>query len=238
MKSTRNTYSERVAEIDFYYDALGQLDLELTESFGAVDLPDKKYKHDDFLKILKANALIMIYNLVESTVLNGIEEIYDKLSANGATYSAVRKEIQDIWFSYKFGQVHHQPEASYISYKVKALEIVNSIMVGETVELNRNALSLGGNLDAEIIFKVCNNHGIDFKPDSSCKGGKRLEDVKEKRNGLAHGNFSFAECGREYSLEDLIEIKKQTYVFLSGLLDGMNKYYDSEGYLNIYVPQN
>jgi len=236
MKSTLDTYNERVAEIDFYYDALGQLDLELTESFSMANLPDKKYKHDDFLKILKANALIMIYNLVESTVRNGIEEIYDKLSANGATYTTVRKEIQDIWFSYKFGQVYHQPEASYISYKGKALEIVNSIMIGETVELNGDALSLGGNLNAEKIFMVCNNHGIEFKPDSSCKGGKRLEDVRAKRNGLAHGNFSFAECGRDYSYNDLIEIKKQTYVFLSGLLEGMNNYYDTEGYLNTYAP--
>ena len=231
MKSTRETYNERVAEIDFYYDALGQLDLELTESFGMASLPIEKYKHDNFLKILKANALLMIYNLVESTVINGIEEIYDKLSGNGATYAIVRKEIQDIWFSYKFGQVYQQPEAHYISYKSKALEIVNSIMVGEKIELNRNALSLGGNLDAEKIFKVCNNHGIEFKPDSSCKGGKRLEDVKEKRNGLAHGNFSFAECGRDYSLKDLVEIKNQTYIFLTGLLGGMEKYYDDEGYL-------
>jgi|GEM_PF-5138351 len=42
----------------------------------------------------------------------------------------------------------------------------------------------------------------------------------------------FAECGREYSLEDLIEIKDQGYVFLAGLLDGMNNYNDDEEYLN------
>jgi len=233
MKSTRVTYNDRVAEIDFYYDALRQLDTELIESFAVSVELIEKYKQENFLKILKANALLMIYNLVESTVFNGIEEIYDKLKTNGATYSTVRKEIQDIWFSYKFGQVYRQPEAHYISYKSKALEIVNSIMLGETIELSRDALSIGGNLDAERIFKVCNNHGIEFKPDDACKGGKRLEDVRIKRNGLAHGNLSFAECGREYSLEDLIEIKNQTYAFLTGLLDGMGNYYDDDGYLSV-----
>ena len=229
MKSTRDTYDARIAEIDFYFVALGQLDGELTQSFGNSVEPVEKYKQDGFLKILKANALLMIYNLVESTVINGVEEIYDKLKANGATYSTVRKEIQDIWFSYKFGQVY-DPKAHYGSYKDKALEIVNSIMTGEIIELNREALPVSGNLDADEIRKVCNGHGIGFKPDSVCKGGGRLNDVKTKRNLLAHGTLSFSECGREYALADLIDIKKQTYVFLAGLLDGMQKYYDEDGY--------
>ena len=230
MNSTYVTYNERVTEIDFYYDALGQLDVELIELFGRSIEPVEKYKQDNFLKILKANALLMIYNLVESTVINGIEEIYDKLKANGITYSIVRKEIQDIWFSYKFRQVY-QPEAHFRSYKNKALEIVNSIMVGEVIELDRTALSFEGNLDADEIRKVCNGHGIEFRPDNTCKGGERLKDVKDKRNGLAHGTLSFAECGREYSIEDLLKIKEQTYIFLTGLIDGMKNYYDNDGYL-------
>ncbi|GHT01749.1 hypothetical protein AGMMS50276_30430 [Synergistales bacterium] len=234
MRATRDTYNERVTEIDFYYDALRQLDEELTQSFGSPVAPIEKYKHDNFLKILKANALLMIYNLVESTVLNGIEEIYDKLKAGGATYSTVRKEIQDIWFSYKFKQVYDQ-KAHYGSYKDKALEIVNSIMTGETIELNKEALPISGNLDADEIRKVCGGHGIGLKLDSACKGGERLSDVKTKRNLLAHGTLSFSECGRNYSLEDLIEIKKQTYGFLTGLLDGMETYYNDEGYLSIHL---
>jgi hypothetical protein len=230
MKATRDTYDERVAEIDFYFAALSQLDEELNESFGRTNEPPEKYKQDNFLKILKANALLMIYNLIESTVLNGIEEIYDKLKTNGATYATVRKEIQDIWFSYKFKQVYDQ-KAHYGSYKDKALEIVNSIMTGEVIELNRNALPVSGNLDADEIRKVCSGHGIGFRPDDICKGGVRLSDVKDKRNLLAHGTLSFSECGREYTLSDLVEIKEQTYVFLLGLLDGMTKYYDAEGYL-------
>jgi hypothetical protein len=104
-------------------------------------------------------------------------------------------------------------------------------MTGEIIELNREALPVSGNLDADEIRKVCNGHGIGFLPDSICKGGARLNDVKTKRNLLAHGTLSFSECGREYSLKDLMDIKEQTYGFLTGLLDGMQKYYDEDGYL-------
>ena len=231
MISTRAKYNELIIEIDYFFAVLSQLDAELTDYSREYAESIEGYKQDNFLKILKANALLMIYNLVESTVSNGIEEIYDKLNANNATYSTVRKEIQDIWFSFKFGQVY-QPEAHFRSYKNKALEIINSIVIGETIELSGKALRFEGNLDADEIRKVCDVHGIEFRPDDTCRGGERLKDVKTKRNDLAHGTLSFAECGRDYSLEDLEEIKKQTYAFLSGLLDGMHNYYDTDGFLS------
>jgi hypothetical protein len=231
MKLTYDTYNKRIEEIDLYYNALRHLDEELTQLSGNSVEPIEKRKRDDFLKILKANALLMIYNLVESTMLNAIQEIYDKLKASGATYTTVRKEIQTIWFSYKFKQVYHQPEAHFYSYMDKALEIVNSIMAHEIIVLDKNGLSYKGNLNADEIRNVCKSHGIRFKLDPKCKGGVRLNDVEEKRNQLAHGMFSFAEIGGDYTVIDLIEIKEQAYAFLTGLLDGMKQYYDDEGYL-------
>lgn len=60
-----------------------------------------------------------------------------------------------------------------------------------------------------------------------------LEDVKNKRNELAHGTTSFVECGRNYSIDDLIKIKDQTIKFLNCILNGMKQYYDSKKYLHI-----
>lgn len=231
MESTYKTFNERINEINFYYEALTQLDEAIAQSLGGSIELKETYKQENFLKILKANALLMIYNFVESTLINGISEIYDKLKGAGATYSNVRKEIKNIWFSYKFKQAY-QPEAHYRTYESKALEIVNSIVVGEKIELSRSSLSIDGNIDADIIRSVCYDHGITFSPRRDSKGGQRLKDVKLKRNELAHGTLSFAECGRDYSLEDLVKIKEQTYIFLTGLLEGMKKYYDEEGYLD------
>ena len=57
-----------------------------------------------------------------------------------------------------------------------------------------------------------------------------LETVKERRNDLAHGALSFAECGRDYSIKDLGEINDQAVLFLGGLLAGMKQYYDEKQY--------
>lgn len=224
MQAIFDMFDERVEEIDLYFKAMKDLDQ------GASDhVSNATFYNDEFIKILKANTLLMIYNLVESTVMGGILEIYDKLKQEGLTYSGVRKEIKDIWFSYKFRQVYDQ-QAHYNSYKGKALEIVNSILTGEVIELDRKATAISGNLDAQQIRNVCSEHGIVFQTDAQSRGGIVLETVKDRRNDLAHGTLSFAECGRDYSIEDLGEIKDQTVLFLKGLLSGMKKYYDEKQY--------
>lgn len=225
MQAIYDMFNERVQEIDLYFSAITELDKKSNDGHTS----EAHYLSSEFIKILKANTLLMIYNLVESTVMGGILEIYDKLRQEGRTYSSVRKEIKDIWFSYKFQQVYDR-NAHYNSYRDKALEIVNSILTGEVIELDRKATAISGNLDAQQIRNVCKEHGISFTPEEGSRGGIVLETVKERRNALAHGTLSFAECGRDYSIQELIDIKKETVLFLHGLLDGMKTYYDGKQY--------
>jgi len=224
MQAIFDMFDERVQEINLYFAAIKALDRGT-----ANHTKEKPYFNPEFIKILKANTLLMIYNLVESTVMGGILEIYDKLKQEGLTYSRVRKEIKDIWFSYKFRQVYDQ-NAHFNSYKGKALEIVNSILIGEVIELDKKATAISGNLDAQKIRNVCNKHGIVFHTAKESRGGIVLETVKDCRNDLAHGTLSFGECGRDYSLKDLGEIKDETVIFLRGLLAGMKEYYDEKQY--------
>ena len=223
MQAIFEMFNERIQEIDLYFEALKELDQGNTEHL------DAPFFDSEFIKILKANTLLMVYNLVESTVMGGILEIYDKLKQEGLTYSDVRKEIKDIWFAYKFRQVYDQ-QAHYNSYKDKAIEIVNSILTGEIIDLDRKATAISGNLDAQQIRNVCHDHGICFTPEAGCRGGVVLATVEDRRNDLAHGRPSFAECGRDYSIEVLVKIKEETVLFLRGLLNGMKQYYDGRQY--------
>lgn len=220
MQAIFDMFEERISELSVYFEALIELDRGNFENNHSIS-----YFNSEFIKILKANTLLMIYNLVESTVMGGILEIYDKLKSESVTYSTARKEIRDIWFSYRFKEVYDQ-QAHYNSYKRKAMEIINSILSQEVIELNRKATDISGNLDAQQIRNICQCHGIQFDIAQECRGGIILQTVKDKRNGLAHGNFSFAECGRDYSINELKHIKNETILFLKGLLEGMKTYYD------------
>ena len=58
MNSTKDTFNERVAEINFYYSALGQLDDALRQSYGTYVEPIERYRLDSFLKTKAFNALV------------------------------------------------------------------------------------------------------------------------------------------------------------------------------------
>lgn len=226
MQMTIDTYHDRVAEIKLYHDAL----FALYEDKRAEDRT-AKYFEDDFLKILKSNALLMIYNLVESTIVGGIVEIYDSFKEHNITYKMVRSEIQNIWFSFKFNQVYDK-SAHYHSYREKASEIISFVLEDSVLELGRKATNISGNLDADKIREICDTHGIRFTTTQECRGGYVLTDVKEKRNFLAHGMISFVDCGRNYSIADLERISTETKVYLKSILDGMEDYYDQQLYRN------
>lgn len=225
MQATFDTYKDRIKEIELYYCALQELYNHQQSSEIRL-----AFYSDDFLKILKSNALIMVYNLVESSVMGGILEIYDEVKSQGFSYRAVRKEIQQIWFTFMFNQVYDK-NAHYNSYRNKATEIINSILNEDTLLLDRKATDISGNLDAEKIRHICEDHGISYTISAECKGGIVLTDVKNKRNDLAHGTTSFVECGRDYTVDDLIKIKDQTVLFLDGILAGMKSYYDEKKFL-------
>lgn len=225
MQLTIGIFNDRINEIELCFEAIAQLYSTQT-TFEA----EYAFHNDDFLKMLKANALMMVYNLVESSMMGGILEIYDQVKTLGLSYNDVRREIRDIWFAFKFNQVYDKT-AHYNSYRDKALEIINGIINSDTIELNRKATDISGNLDADAIRQVCRDHGIIFTVDENCRGGVVLTDVKDKRNNLAHGTISFVECGRDYSLDELTKIKNETILFLRGLLNGMKSYYDNQKYL-------
>ena len=41
---------------------------------------------DELLKTLKASGFLLLYNLVEATMRNGIEAIFDELQSQGVSY--------------------------------------------------------------------------------------------------------------------------------------------------------
>ena len=228
MDLVRANFNDRKDEIDLYFEFIDFLDnIEKTENM-------RKSNHilynKDVEKIIRANSLLMLYNLVESTLVTGMEEVYSALKENNITYSQVRREIREIWFNYRFSNAYDR-KAHYDTYKKTAEKIITSIMLNEPLILDRKATGISGNLDATSIRDVCKKHGIQFNTPGNCHGGEKLTQVKDQRNQLAHGTLSFVECGRDFTVEDLHVIKEEVENFLSGFIDSIESYYDNEEYL-------
>ena len=57
---------------------------------------------------------------------------------------------------------------------------------------------------------------------SKTKDGVVINDIKSKRNDLAHGTFSFAEIGRDYSYQDVEDLSNCTINFLEYIIGNMD----------------
>ena len=219
---------ERTEEINYYFELIKPLeDDKMVLFFGKSKIYTQIPRKEQFFKILKSNFLLMLYNLVESTIINGLLEIYEKIKENDCSYQEVIDEIQDIWINWKIRDVYGNSSTKLITYKNKIKEMILCIANDTPIDLSKNSLDIKGNLDARKIRKLCQDHKIIC---SLSTQGEHLLRVKNDRNKLAHGDVSFSDCARDLTMRDLEKIRDDVFSFLKDVLNGMQKYYDDELY--------
>ena len=224
MEQVLESFEERVKEIDLFFDHVKRLyqpDVTLC-SVGETGASPLRLD-PGFLKILKASAFLILYNMVESAVREGILHIYSEMEADGLHYQNVSDKIREIWIDYHYRNVFDL-NSNWSSYRKAAARLIDDIINHTVLKLDRRAIDVSGNLDADQVRRICEKHGIRVRAHPGAKGGVSLETVKKQRNLLAHGTLSFTECGRQFSIEDLEEIKNQTMIFIRSILNGIDNY--------------
>ena len=180
-----------------------------------------------FFRIMKSNFLLMLYNIVEATVSTGMLEVYEHLKNDECTYSSLITALQNIWRDYKVKEVY---DSSYElkAYTKRVETIVNNIIDETPLIFNKNMLNINGNLNAKRIKSICDKHCIRY---TVIDDDMKLENIRKKRNSLAHGDESFSNCARDITVSDLENIKDTVFSFLNGIIEGMKNYCDEKQYL-------
>lgn len=98
MKDFIREFNKRVAEINKYFelvDRIEELGLPFTNS---IIFPSGEYTVDSELqKILKSHCYLLLYNLIESSIRNGIIAIHDAILMDQLTYRDLSEKIQKLW---------------------------------------------------------------------------------------------------------------------------------------------
>lgn len=224
MNNTLALFDDRVNELEFYFSIMSEVD----DRRGTIRTID----NGRLARILKSNFLLMLYNLVEACVVSGMMEIYESVKNSGSNYGDLINEIRCLWSNYEIGKVYSN-NAGRTAYEDRVHSIIDHVISGQPIVLNRAALGISGNLDARIIKSLCDKHRIRYvvSDDDEC-----LRTVKDKRNNLAHGDESFGDCARDMALSDIEHIKDEVVQFIKGILNGMEEYYDNRCYLNSHAP--
>lgn len=220
MINTIEVFNDRKLEIEFYFSVILDYDKNGAKVINTID--NKK-----FFRIMKSNFILMLYNLVESTITNGLEEIYENLENDSCKYSDLIEEIQIIWREYKVREIY-KPESLLKTYTKRVKEIVDDITNEVPIILHKNMIGFSGNLNAKKIKEICNKHHIRY---TVIDDNQMLDNVKKKRNALAHGDDSFSKCSRDLTVKDLEDIKDTIIKFLTGIVNGMEEYCDGKKYI-------
>lgn len=223
MINTRIEYNKRLREVELYFDTLKLLDkghctINCVDILGNLE---SKSIDTDLSTILKANGFILLYNLVEATIRNSIDAVLNSIHSSTVTFRELSEKLRKIWLKQELKGLNPDKNTKEI------LLMANTILENEILKFERDCINISGNIDAKRIREIIKQFG-----GNEISNGRNLKIIKEKRNNLAHGEFTFTEVGKDYSIQDLINYKNETQNYLSRVLDEVQDYINNQKYLN------
>lgn len=221
MIEVKRDFEQRANEVDLYFSFMEKIILRearLTFKNGKHEIVDP-----NLTKILRANGFLLLYNLVESSLKRGVEEIYLSIRKNGNDFNQIKDGIKREIVNYL-----KSDRMSSDNFVVLISDIALDVLE-HCYSVER---SFSGNIDARKVRDVATRYGFSAKTDRrSTRDGVNLLTVKDRRNGLAHGDYSFQECGKEYSVQEMMKIKREVTSYMRQLLENIETYIKNQEYL-------
>lgn len=223
-------FMDRVEEVERFFRLLRDLERPQAQlTFAGAGRSRNKDVDGEWIKTLKAAAFLILYNLVEASMRRGIGAVYETIEQEGQKYTTLRQELQDVWVEQQYRRIEAR-SASLRSYEDKAKALISHVVDQLVLELDHQKLPGAGGLDADRVRGICRSHGIPVRTHPRALGGGELLTVMRQRNYLAHGDLSFRECGRQFTIQQLEAIKKQVVVFMRSILQNIDRYISQRAY--------
>lgn len=223
-----DAYNDGIKEIEEYFsfvelivDDGTKLSVNHTNSSKPVELLPVS---DTVHKVLVANGFLLIYNLVEATLRNLILEVYKTIKSHNLQVSQLSVQIKSIWVKQQIYSIRSLSTSDTVKKKVQ--EIVDKVLNQSPIELESSILGFSGNLDANKIRTIAKEYGWKVK---SVKADALLE-VKNKRNRLAHGEHTFSQVGKDYTIQEVIAFFSEAKNFLNEVIKAVDLFITNNEY--------
>lgn len=199
--------------------------------------------NDDIKKMLKANLYILLYNVTEAFLKQSILTVLERINEQ-YTYSKLSDTMKILWldkcvkwFKYKSPEIERSNTNLQVYYADFIKDLQGKLLVFLTDEdkedkkLFAEKFGIPGNVDHKIFKQIAKEYGISLNDGSLHKKEADLENLRLKRNNLAHGNISFSEFGKDLSIPDLQRLSNDIFDYLDKTADIFNLYLDDEEFL-------
>ena len=156
---------------------------------------------------MKGQTMIVLYNMVESSVCECLNYIYDAVADDSLTYAELTDEMRNMW------------TLSYKREKTQEMDLDEAFKMSLKTKFGELAINTSGSIDIRKIYEAFEKHGCKIDVDKREECGNSFLTVKNKRNQLAHGNVSFSQCRSAYLLRDLEKIKQDIITFIPVVIE-------------------
>ena len=187
------------------------------------------FTYQQLINILKSNASLMIYSIIEFTVANLVESIYDEIKVQKLSYIDVSDSIKKLWSESALKSAT-DPNASFNTFFKKHEEVVQDILCCHIAKITAKQTLPAGNLDGKTIKDTFAAHGITVFTQSENYRPDLLRIIKDNRNNLAHGSVSFVEALQMQSIADIKGNATTIIFFLDELIVLVKEYIEQQKY--------
>ena len=169
------------------------------------------------------------HNLIEATIRKSIEKVFFEVQTEGITFGQLSTQLKDIWIK-QYAKKIKKSNLSSEKINEKLNEIAHFILKNELMKFEADCVNISGNIDAQKIRDFAKQIGFD-----QSSNGQNLLLIKEKRNKLAHGEFTFSEIGRNYSIQQLNDYKDEAKIYLEDVINKIGIFISNKTYKKIAV---
>lgn len=217
MMGVKTEYDNRKLDLESHYELLSFVNT--VAGFGDTIVNHNSSSNSlvvttNIQQCLRAQCVMILYNLIESTMSQCIQTVFDCVIDEDLSFFDLTDNLQKIWIDLKFpsnlgvDKVRERVKTCLCYDKAVEIELLQGFLGG-----------ISGNLDLKKIRSLTNALGVsvDRIPDRE-KTGNILLYIKNTRNKLAHGESSFSNVGSSLVLSDLQEYKKNIVDFLDHVI--------------------
>lgn len=225
MQEVLDDFNAKIVEVNTYFDFLVKINNDTPIITYEEIIEGNIIKRDisvnaELQKILKANGFLLLYNLIESTFKDAIKAIFISINKQNLKFKDLTSEVQKLWINQKVANLGTNTTIISMVENIAQIILDETVADFDTDKINKD---LSGSIDARKIRETANKYGFSATVPFPNKGDS-LVIIKNNRNHLAHGSITFGECGKNYTITDLIKIKRDTIDFMTEILKNI-KYY-------------
>ena len=180
-------------------------------------------------KTLRASTYLLLYNLMESTMSESINAVHETIRDENRNLLELSEKLHKVILqSFSKGLTNE---------KVSEFSRDNADIRDRIFDLGYDKQKLfSGNIDCGVISEYCKKYGIHLSPyrvnDEPLVWDKdKIKRIKRKRNSLAHGSESFAQCGQNMAIDTVDYDLKSVEAVLMGVFNGLNNFLTHQKYL-------